>query len=328
MAKRKRNPKNPSSLLFWNDLENDEKLGTCSLAAKGLWTCHLLPIAARSPEPGVIMIGSWPSKVHGDLPVVLSNKVGASPDVVGALLDELINSGAASVDDSGRLLNRRMVREAKTRAERANAGAAGGRATQEKRRAKQDVKHPPKQTSSKRVSKAASKGASKQSSKLDGHEEELNLDAVMENPASVENDGKQTPSKAASDPASKIQPSSCFMLHASEEDSVSSKEETALRAPGNLTSQLFGQCLHWLIANSGRSERDCRALIGTWRKTVGEAEAIAAIGRAQSHGVSDPVAWITKAIASRPNGKAPKNLVQDDIDFVERMRLQEVRHGE
>ena len=48
MAKRKRNPKNPYTLLFWNDLENDERLGTCSLAAKGLWTCHLLPIAARS----------------------------------------------------------------------------------------------------------------------------------------------------------------------------------------------------------------------------------------------------------------------------------------
>ncbi len=327
MAK-KRNPKNPSSLLFWNDLENDEKLGTCSLAAKGLWTCHLLPIAARSPEPGVVIIGSWPCRVGSDLPVVLSNRVGASPDVVSVLLDELINSGAASVDESGRLFNRRMVREAKTRVERANAGAAGGRATQERRRAKQGLKQPLKQTSSKRVSKRGSKRSSKPSSKTGDREQQLNLDATTEIRAVGEAPGKQVASNGSSDPESKNQPSSSFMLHASEKDSVSPNGETALRAPGELTSQLFGQCLHWLMANSGRGERDCRALLGRWRKTAGEAETIAAIGRAQSQGASEPVAWIEKAIVSRPNGKAPKNQVQDDIDFIERMRLQEAGHGE
>ena len=119
--------KNPHSTLFWNDLENDAELKTCSLAAKGLWTCHLLPIAARSPEPGVVTIGSWPSKVGADLAMVLSNVVGGSADVLAALIDELVNSGAASVDAEGRLFNRRMVRAAKLSEKRSAAGRTGAR---------------------------------------------------------------------------------------------------------------------------------------------------------------------------------------------------------
>jgi hypothetical protein len=117
--------KNPSSIVYWNDLEGDAELKTCSLAAKGLWTCHLLAIAARSPLQGVIIIGSWPCKVEADLPMVLANMVGGSPDVMAALLAELVNSGAASVDEHGRMYNRRMVRERQISEARSAAGKAG-----------------------------------------------------------------------------------------------------------------------------------------------------------------------------------------------------------
>ena len=120
--------KNPYSTVFWNDIENDEKLKTCSLAAAGLWLRHMLPMAARSPEPGVVLSGKWPCRIDGDLPTVLANIAGGSPDVIAALLDELVKSETASIDAGGRVFNRRMVRAHNLSEERAAAGRAGAEA--------------------------------------------------------------------------------------------------------------------------------------------------------------------------------------------------------
>ena len=117
--------KNPSSILYWNDLENDAELKTCSLAAKGLWAVHMLAIAAKSPEPGVVIVGAHPSILGRDLEVVLARAVGAMPDEVAECLRELVDSGAASVDERGRIINRRMVREAHERAQKSAAGKKG-----------------------------------------------------------------------------------------------------------------------------------------------------------------------------------------------------------
>lgn len=128
-----RDQKNPASLVYWNDLENDEKLRACSLAAKGLWACHLLPMAKRSTTPGVVVIGTHPSRWDQDLPELLARSVGGSAETIAPLLAELVQSGAASVDDCGRLFNRRMVRDAKTSAARSKAGKQGADATNRKR---------------------------------------------------------------------------------------------------------------------------------------------------------------------------------------------------
>lgn len=117
--------KNPYSTVFWNDIEHDEKLKTCSLAAKGLWLFNMLPAAARSPEYGVVIIGDWPSRLEGDLPMVLANVAGQSRDVIEALLEELVMSGTASVDDQGRVFNRRMVKERKLSQARSESGRRG-----------------------------------------------------------------------------------------------------------------------------------------------------------------------------------------------------------
>ena len=142
--------KNPSAVIFWNDLENDQHLRTCSLAAKGLWDHHMLPIAARSIEPGVVILGNHPSIVDGDLPALLARTVGELPDVIVGLLRELIDSGAASVDAKGRVYNRRMAREEATRkaiaAARSKAGKRGAEAKKQR-----------KQTPSKPQAKPASK---------------------------------------------------------------------------------------------------------------------------------------------------------------------------
>lgn len=126
--------KNPYATMFWNDLENDEKLKTCSLAAKGLWAVHMLPMAARAPEPGVVMSGEHPCRWDDDLPIVLATAAGANatPEVLVVmatvfrdLIKELVTSGTASVDGQGRMYNRRMVREARMRAQKSAAGQAG-----------------------------------------------------------------------------------------------------------------------------------------------------------------------------------------------------------
>ncbi len=135
--------KNPSSILYWNDLENDAELKTCSLGAKGLWSCHMLPMAARSPEPGVVIVGAHPSKLGADLEVVLARAVGAMPDEIAFYLRELVDSGTASVDAGGRLFNRRMVRENHTRQVRAEAGQKGA-AARWGTKCEVDGKHPGK----------------------------------------------------------------------------------------------------------------------------------------------------------------------------------------
>jgi hypothetical protein len=158
-------PKNPSTLIFWNDLENDEKLKTCSLAAKGLWIVHMLAIAARSPEPGVILIGAFPCHLDGDLPKLLARVAGESPDVVAELLAELVASGTASVDDDGRVYNRRMVRGNAISRARSEAGKRGADAANaERQKSGKGV--------GKRVGKTGSKGVGKQVGKQVGKSEQ------------------------------------------------------------------------------------------------------------------------------------------------------------
>jgi hypothetical protein len=102
--------KNPSSTWYFNDWENDPELKVCSLAAQGLWK-RLLCIAARSPEHGIVQIGSQQSGLPDGLAQIAS-AVGRPPDEIAPLIDELLSSGTASRDRKGRIYCRRMVRAA------------------------------------------------------------------------------------------------------------------------------------------------------------------------------------------------------------------------
>ena len=74
-----------------------------------------------------------------------------------------------------------------------------------------------------------------------------------------------------------------------------------------VTDLVFGRGLDWLMRSSAREERQCRGLLGKWRKELGSDEAlIALLGRAQREGVIEPVAWIEKAIAAHKAEHAPR----------------------
>ncbi len=209
---------NPSTLVFWNDLENDEQLRTCSLAAKGLWDHHMLPIAARSVEHGVVLIGDHPCKVAADLPKLLARVAGESPGVIAELLRELVDSGAASVDEHGRAYNRRMVREETIRKARSAAGKKGAEATNAANldRRQKSGKHP-----GKGGGKHSGKDIGKRSGKNDQAEQAVSVGITTENDDLSDNSERQTSSKDAGkingDPSSKTAPSSLFMLQASSE---------------------------------------------------------------------------------------------------------------
>ena len=75
-----------------------------------------------------------------------------------------------------------------------------------------------------------------------------------------------------------------------------------------VTDLVFGQGLHWLMRAAARDERQCRGLLGKWRRELGADEAlIALLGRAQREGVIEPVAWIEKAVATHRVEHAPKH---------------------
>lgn len=115
--------KNPSDTWFYNDWENDPALKACSLAAQGLWM-RLLCIAARSPERGVVQIGSLNFSFPGGLAHIAS-AVGRPLEEIAPLIDELVSSGAASLDRKKRITNRRMVRTFALSAKRSEAGKNG-----------------------------------------------------------------------------------------------------------------------------------------------------------------------------------------------------------
>ncbi len=120
-------PKNPSATFYWNDWENDEALKACSLAAQGLWM-RLLCIAARSPEHGVVQIGSLTCGLPDGLAQIAS-AVGRPPQEIAPLIDELLSSGAASLDRKQRIMSRRMVKAVALHKKRSVAGKIGADVT-------------------------------------------------------------------------------------------------------------------------------------------------------------------------------------------------------
>jgi hypothetical protein len=212
-----RNRKNPSSLLFWNDLRAE--LRRCSPGAKALWTVHMLPCAAESEEYGVMIVGSAPS-LREDLGELLCQEFGQPADVTQALIEELILKGVAAVDDKGRVYNRRMVREEAERQAKIRAGRRGGKASGDVRRAKQTPKQTPQQERSRSRSSTPSRSEAGSASASDGNQREISDKSTT--------DAKQTASEDRSRPPSKTEPSSIFMLQASKEEVTNTGVETTV----------------------------------------------------------------------------------------------------
>jgi hypothetical protein len=130
-------PKNPSTTWYFTDWANDPALKICSLAAQGLWM-RLLCIAALSPEHGVVQIGSLTCGLPGGL-AHIAPAVGRPPHEIAPLIDELLSSGAASLDRKQRLFCRRMVRAAALYKKRSAAGKNGADVTNGKHWGKESL---------------------------------------------------------------------------------------------------------------------------------------------------------------------------------------------
>jgi hypothetical protein len=264
----KRNPDNPSTTFFWNDWDNEPGMKFCSLAAQGLWV-KLLSLAARSREHGVVVVGEHASKVE-DLPALLTPACGETADILGALIDQLVAFKVASVDDQGRLYNRRMVSEAKLSDARAAAGRAGAQVTNRKR-----------QTTGKGVGKQVGKGNSNASGKPKESAPARNADANGTSYAAPVDQRRQK----GGNHVGKSTGSSLFNL------SSVSKDTADAAAPPELAKITFGDCLEFLI-ESGKTEKSGRALIGQWRKEFGDAAIHHAVAQARIHATGNRVAYI------------------------------------
>lgn len=62
---------------------------------------------------------------------------------------------------------------------------------------------------------------------------------------------------------------------------------------------VFGTCLDFLKTRV-KGEKQARSLLGKWRGACGDDAVIAAVARAKALDVSDPVAWLTRALANKP----------------------------
>lgn len=73
--------------------------------------------------------------------------------------------------------------------------------------------------------------------------------------------------------------------------------------PPDTASIVFGQGREWLVRQSGKPDRECRAMLGRWRGQYGDAALIEALGAAQRQGAIEPIGFITKALQERTNGR-------------------------
>lgn len=114
----------PFLQLFVDDYLADEKLGLCSLAARGLWM-HLLCLMHKSDRRGYLQQANGQPCTTEQI----ARSAGCSADEAAHLLRELIDSGAASATEHGVIFNRRMVHDERVRLAHSKAGQKGGKAT-------------------------------------------------------------------------------------------------------------------------------------------------------------------------------------------------------
>jgi hypothetical protein len=278
-----RNPDNPSTTFFWNDWDNEPGMKFCGLAAQGLWL-KMLSLAARSREYGVVLLGDHPSS-REDLPALLAPSCGETPATIDKLIDDLITFKVASVDDHGRIFNRRMLVEAKLSAERSVAGRKGA-----------DVTNCKRQKFGKGVGKQVGKAGGKRSGKTSGSGSPASSSQQREILGASDDDARQNGSNGAC----KSSPSSFFIL-----SSVS--KDTGADAPIDQSKVTFSTCLAYLVDN-GKDEKHARSLLGKWRRDHGDDAVQVAVDKARAGGISDPVPYIQACLAGGGRRGAPQRV--------------------
>lgn len=113
----------PWMKFYPQDWRADEKLRMCSLAARGLWI-EMLALMHRSERYGHLLVsGRVPTDAQ------LAVLVGASPEQVAMLLDELASADVFSRAASGAIYSRRMTRDKRKSEKARKNGKKGGDAS-------------------------------------------------------------------------------------------------------------------------------------------------------------------------------------------------------
>jgi hypothetical protein len=107
---------------FWSDWLGDPAVRRLSPAERGVWI-DLLALAAIGSPTGYVCDDKGRPLTLKEIARVTN---AASPDEVAEHIAGILEKGAASRDRTGRLFNRRMVRNADISAKRRLAGAKGG----------------------------------------------------------------------------------------------------------------------------------------------------------------------------------------------------------
>ena len=110
-----------STQWFWSDWAGDQDVRRLTPAERGLWI-DLLALAAVGKPVGYVC-DQRGNPISNEEIARFTN---ASLTEVESLIAGILEKGAGSRDRTGRLFNRRMVRQASKRAEKANAGKLGG----------------------------------------------------------------------------------------------------------------------------------------------------------------------------------------------------------
>jgi hypothetical protein len=120
---------------FWSDWLGDQAVRRLTPAERGVWIDLLALMAAAAPAGYLCDDKGRPLTLQEIARVTNAG----SPDEVAELVAGILDKGAASRDRTGRLFNRRMVRDAAMAAKKSRNGKAGGAATRLKWQAIQDL---------------------------------------------------------------------------------------------------------------------------------------------------------------------------------------------
>jgi hypothetical protein len=126
-----------STQWFWSDWLGDQAVRRLSLPERGLWIDLLALMAAAQPV-GYLCDDKGRPLALDEIARVTN---AASVEEVANLVSGILDKGAASRDRTGRLYNRRMVKEAANAAKKRRNGQLGGAATRLKWQQFQTLPH-------------------------------------------------------------------------------------------------------------------------------------------------------------------------------------------
>lgn len=122
---------------FWSDWLGDQAVRRLTPAERGVWI-DLLGLAAVSNPVGYVCDEMGKPLTYEEIARVTN---AGSPSVAEELVKGILAKGVASVDRTGRMFNRRMVRDAQMRAKKARAGKRGAEHTNLINKRLRDLSH-------------------------------------------------------------------------------------------------------------------------------------------------------------------------------------------